>query len=226
MLIHRCYVLWGSRRIVLFTLGFVGITLNGISFATAFLGSIEASDLSKFQDLNLISSKIDYGNMIAIAVFNGILSLLAAGRIWWMSGIVQQHLGMPAHARYKAIVTIILESGILFPTAMIAAAVVPIVLDPNHNGTIPIDFGSIAILMAGLAPTLIIVRVGHKKSIDSIQQMVSIHFAEHESQQEVGNRALQMTLDISSNPQHDNAPGGSHVEEVIAEKKYDNSQAV
>ncbi|KAK1218224.1 hypothetical protein PQX77_019089 [Marasmius sp. AFHP31] len=67
--------------------------------------------------------------------------------------------------------------------------------------------------MAGLAPTLIIVRIGYRKSVDSVQQMVSAHFAEAGSQLEVGNRVTQTTLDIHPCPQHDNP----HVEEAIAD---------
>ncbi|KAK1217584.1 hypothetical protein PQX77_019753 [Marasmius sp. AFHP31] len=194
MLIHRFYVLWGSRKVVLFALGFMGITLNGISFATAFLGSIGSSDFNKFGDVYLVSGKIDYGNGIALAVFNGILSLLTAGRIWWISREARQHMGMPTHARYRQIVTIILESGILFPTAMIASNVIPIIVDPNSQGVFPVNLDPIVYLMAGIAPTLIIVRVAYRKSVDSVQQMVSAHFAECESQQEVGNQTLQTTL--------------------------------
>ncbi|KAK1226709.1 hypothetical protein PQX77_010305 [Marasmius sp. AFHP31] len=88
---------------------------------------------------------------------------------------------------------------------MIAGAVVVTVTDPDGQGTIPIDLGSIAILMAGLAPTLIIVRIGYRKSVDSVQQMVSAHFAEGGSQLE-----------------HDNP----HVEEAIADaqKKHHKGQ--
>ncbi|KAK1219520.1 hypothetical protein PQX77_017753 [Marasmius sp. AFHP31] len=64
---------------------------------------------------------------------------------------------------------------------MIASIVVRVVLDPDETGTStsPIDLTSVAYLMAGLAPTLIIVRVAYGKSVDSVQQMVSTHFSEH-----------------------------------------------
>ncbi|KAK1216580.1 hypothetical protein PQX77_020784 [Marasmius sp. AFHP31] len=74
--------------------------------------------------------------------------------------------------------------------------------------------------MAGLAPTLIIVRVRYKKSIDSVQQMVSMHFAEHDTGQETGLRAIQTTLDIQSNLQHGVVSSGPHVEEITAEEKH------
>ncbi|KAK1229649.1 hypothetical protein PQX77_007287 [Marasmius sp. AFHP31] len=36
--------------------------------------------------------------------------------------------------------------------------------------------------MSGLAPTLMVVRVAYGKSVDSVQQMVSIHVVERETQ--------------------------------------------
>ncbi|KAK1224582.1 hypothetical protein PQX77_012511 [Marasmius sp. AFHP31] len=50
--------------------------------------------------------------------------------------------------------------------------------------------------MSGLAPTLIIVRVAHGKSVDSVPQMASIHFAERETQPWPITSAVQATVDI------------------------------
>ncbi|KAK1223919.1 hypothetical protein PQX77_013198 [Marasmius sp. AFHP31] len=53
--------------------------------------------------------------------------------------------------------------------------------------------------MAGLAPTLIIVRVAHGKSVDSVQQMMSIHFANQDaSQQSHGESDTTATLHVRS----------------------------
>ncbi|KAK1223922.1 hypothetical protein PQX77_013201 [Marasmius sp. AFHP31] len=52
--------------------------------------------------------------------------------------------------------------------------------------------------MSGLAPTLIIVRVAYGKSIETVQQMVSIQFAERETQHGPRLSMLRATVDISS----------------------------
>ncbi|KAL0056947.1 hypothetical protein AAF712_016436, partial [Marasmius tenuissimus] len=78
----------------------------------------------------------------------------------------------------------------------------------------------------GIAPTLIIVRVAYQKSVDSVQQMVSIHFAEHESQREVGNRAIQTALGIHSDTQHDNTSSGPPLDKVLVEEKHNEGQIV
>ncbi|KAK1229640.1 hypothetical protein PQX77_007275 [Marasmius sp. AFHP31] len=78
--------------------------------------------------------------------------------------------------------------------------------------------------MSGLAPTLIIVRVAHGKSVDSIQQeMVSIRFAERETRHESGSTARNFTLGTNSDPQlRDSSeadPTEAKLEEKIGEER-------
>ncbi|KAK1221019.1 hypothetical protein PQX77_016182 [Marasmius sp. AFHP31] len=191
-----------------------------ISFATAFMTSIRLANYDKFRKMYLVEVKIDQANNIALAVFNGLLSLLAAGRIWWISRDARHHMGVPVQARYQTVSTVILESGILYPTTLIASIVVPIIYDKHSHGTLPVDLTAVAYLIAGLAPTLIIVRVAYGTSVDSVQQMVSnsIHFAERESQQGVGISALQANVNIHSQTQSNDTSSGSQMEETPSEK--------
>ncbi|KAK1215057.1 hypothetical protein PQX77_022347 [Marasmius sp. AFHP31] len=159
------------------------------------------------QHVNIQGRQIDNGNTIALAVFNGFLSLLT-GRIWWISREVQRHLGvLQLQPRYKAIVAAILESGLLYPTTGIATVVVRRILDPGNTGIIPIDLAGATILMSGLAPTMIIVRVAYGKSMDSVQQQImSIYLSEEATQQRTGldTSTPQAAVDIQSNPQTGN----------------------
>ncbi|KAL0062599.1 hypothetical protein AAF712_010533 [Marasmius tenuissimus] len=79
--------------------------------------------------------------------------------------------------------------------------------------------------MAGLAPTLIIVRVAYRRSVDSVEQMMSIHFAEHSSSQGTrqGPSTLQTTLDIRSQYQI-SALGGDRVGDTDSEEKIGGSE--
>ncbi|KAJ8077867.1 hypothetical protein PM082_002308 [Marasmius tenuissimus] len=202
MMVHRCYIIWGSNRILGYTLGLVALSLNSISIATAILGSVGLSSPA-MEHLLTIGTLIDYGDTIAVATFNGLLSLLTGGRIWWISREARR-FEKPVHSKYKAIVVVILESGLLYPVSMIVATVIPIVLDPDSHGTVPIHAASISTLMAGLAPTLVIVRVAYGKSVESVQQMASIRFAERQAQHGgLGNTALHVTLDVRSHPQNE-----------------------
>ncbi|KAK1221017.1 hypothetical protein PQX77_016180 [Marasmius sp. AFHP31] len=72
--------------------------------------------------------------------------------------------------------------------------------------------------MSGLAPTLIIVRVAYGQSVDSVQQMMSIHFAEQASQQGTrpGTISLRGTGGIQSHPQNNNAINDAHLEVKVS----------
>ncbi|KAK1224366.1 hypothetical protein PQX77_012727 [Marasmius sp. AFHP31] len=124
MLIHRCYILWGSKKIVLWILGVAALTLNGISsrsrfipvistassddgsalaFTTVIMECVGWSDPNK-PNVFFSALKVDRGSWIAIAGFDALLSLATGGRIWWISREVRQHMGPQAHQMYKAIV--------------------------------------------------------------------------------------------------------------------------
>ncbi|KAK1220539.1 hypothetical protein PQX77_016679 [Marasmius sp. AFHP31] len=207
MLVHRCYILWGYKGFILYILGGAAFVLNGIYLASSTMIIIGLSRKSTMLDFYLRGAQIDDGNSIALAVFNSILSLLTAGRIWWISREVGRHLGeVQMRARHRTIVAAILESGLLYPATLITDMVISRVLDPDSIGVIPVDLASVVILMSGLAPTLIIVRVGYDKSVESVQQMMSTYFAEEASQRRtgLGTNAPRLIVDIRSNAQAGN----------------------
>ncbi|KAK1224365.1 hypothetical protein PQX77_012726 [Marasmius sp. AFHP31] len=166
--------------------------------------------------------RIDDGNKIAIAVFNGIVSILTGAKIWWTGREARRLVGIPIDARYKPIVAAILESGVLYPATLLASIIVPLTVDPNSKRTLPINLDAVAALMSGLAPTLIIVRVAYGKSANSVQQMMPISFASQQSSQQasgLARRAFQLTVDIRSHRQNDNPE--DHEEEAEPELKDD-----
>ncbi|KAJ8077834.1 hypothetical protein PM082_002274 [Marasmius tenuissimus] len=198
MLIHRCYVLWGSKKIFLYGLALVAFVINGIGLAICIMVPVGLGVPSK-RDIFLVANTIGGGWSIASAVFNGLLSLLTAGRIWWVSREARQQMGAQVNARYKAIVAAILESGILYPTTVIAAMIIVTVLDPNNYGTMPIDLAVVSTMMSGLAPTLIIVRVAHGKPVESVEQVMSIRFAARGTQQATGTTTVEIPSHIRGN---------------------------
>ncbi|KAK1230386.1 hypothetical protein PQX77_006531 [Marasmius sp. AFHP31] len=156
------------------------------------------------------SGQIDNGNTIALAIFNSILSLLteSGGSVMNWDG-TQECYGYNQDIRHL-LLPCYLESGLLYPATAITNAVVNHVLDPEAKGIFPIDLASATILMSGLAPTLIIVRVAYGKSVDSVQQQViSIHLSEEASQRrtELDTSVPQAAMDIQSNPQTSNLEG-------------------
>ncbi|KAK1228016.1 hypothetical protein PQX77_008958 [Marasmius sp. AFHP31] len=236
MLIHRCYIVWGSKKVLLYPLSFSAFVLNctdllafpgqSLSFlvADAIMMAVALS-IPAVEHLEEKVFTIDTGVSIAIAVFNAILSLLTGGRIWWISREARRLMGSPVHARYSAIVAAILESGLLLPVCMITMVVLRYAVDPQSRGIVPIDFSVISALVSGFAPTLIVVRVAYGKSVDSVQQVMSIHFAEQSSHPISGPTAtgvLRGTVDIRSRPQHVNHEGS--VEAIKDEDKINEAR--
>ncbi|KAK1221602.1 hypothetical protein PQX77_015615 [Marasmius sp. AFHP31] len=228
MLVHRCYILWGSRSLCLSV--DEKFVQPGIYLATAIMVIISQFRLSTLQHIYIQGRQIDDGNSIALSVFNGFLSLLTAGRIWWISQEVGRHSGvLQLQPRHKAIVTAILESGLLYPATGITTVVVNRVLDPDHIGLSPIDLGNAAVLMSGLAPTLVFVRVAYGNSVDSVQQqMMSIHLSEEASWQRtgLGTSMPQAAMDIQSNPQTSNLENCMEDPKPEVEMKQSQTKAV
>ncbi|KAF9265044.1 hypothetical protein L218DRAFT_957714 [Marasmius fiardii PR-910] len=175
MLIHRCCVIWQSR-IMMHFLAFLAVVLNGIHLGTGIAGTVGMS-ISNDRLYNTAST-IDNGRTITVAFFQVLLALLTGGRIWWISREARRLMGWSTNARYNSIVAIIIESGLIFAACLVAEVALVLAVDPDAHGFIPFDFGPVTVLMSGLAPTLIIVRVAYGKSVNSVQQMVSLQWAD------------------------------------------------
>ncbi|KAJ8077912.1 hypothetical protein PM082_002353 [Marasmius tenuissimus] len=214
MLIHRCYILWGSSKILLYIVGGAAFVLNGISITTPIMGAVGLTDPRMVQ-VYVTAKRIDNGNTTAIAVFNALLTLLTAGKIWWITREARRNMGMSIHSvQYKAIVAAIIESGVLYPTSLITSIMVRLIIDPDAHGTLPVDLAAVSTMMAGFAPTLVIVRVAYGKSVDSVQQMMSIHFAEQTSRPGHGHgvSTLRTTVNLPSRSQDED-----HIEQAKSE---------
>ncbi|KAL0580845.1 hypothetical protein V5O48_001137 [Marasmius crinis-equi] len=195
MLIHRCYIIWNSNKPMLFVLAFITFSINGIvtsiyslnlypdkcfSLEGISIGSIIAAiiaehDTSKESNIRimLISGKINDATLIATTVFNTVLTVLTGARIWWITLQARKVMGKAVDTQYKAIVAIVLESGLLYSLTLMIAIIVGDTLDPDGRGTVPVDLTMISTQMSGIAPTLIIVRAAYNKTAESVDQVVS-----------------------------------------------------
>ncbi|KAJ7302429.1 hypothetical protein DFH08DRAFT_826604 [Mycena albidolilacea] len=111
--IYRCYVIWGSNwRAVAFPLFSYACTIIG-----GFLGLLPLSGRSERVALVLAYGTTFFTNVLA--------SLLAAGRIWWMSRRIAILLGKrKAQSKYMDLTGIILKSGLIYPATLIITIVV------------------------------------------------------------------------------------------------------
>ncbi|THU89583.1 hypothetical protein K435DRAFT_677590, partial [Dendrothele bispora CBS 962.96] len=105
MLIHRCHVIWGSRKRIGYPLFFISIVLNKLKLLNT--GGIMNSTF-----------------FVCIAVFNTVLTLMTGIRIWWITRQARALMGSEVDQRYRTIVAIILESGWIYPVVLIINATV------------------------------------------------------------------------------------------------------
>uniref|UniRef100_A0A0W0EYN0 Uncharacterized protein n=1 Tax=Moniliophthora roreri TaxID=221103 RepID=A0A0W0EYN0_MONRR len=184
MLLHRCYVIWGSSKWIVFPFIFIVLSLaicEIVASAFAVTGISNTADPAKVQ-LYLLGSTIDTIFSLAEMGVNIILTLLTAGRIWWISREARKHMGPAIKTKYNTIVAIILESGILYPIFLTTAVVYNLLLtDSGSTGSVPFQLLLVTYQVAGIAPTLIIIGAARGKTVEhtSINQvMSSLHFAD------------------------------------------------
>uniref|UniRef100_A0A0W0FQE7 Uncharacterized protein n=1 Tax=Moniliophthora roreri TaxID=221103 RepID=A0A0W0FQE7_MONRR len=164
--------------------------LAAFGFASAVMITIgEAVDTSIPEIWKVCSNGIGYqhGHYAANAALNVALTLVMSGgpllhashgltpffvvaeRIWWTTREARMVMGHEIDRKYKGIVAIILESGMLCPTFLI----VHVALQESVRTVINVNLYPVIIQMAGIAPTLIIVRTSLGKSVENVEMIVS-----------------------------------------------------
>ncbi|KAJ7655880.1 hypothetical protein B0H17DRAFT_1098788 [Mycena rosella] len=160
--IHRCYVIWGFnwRPVAIPALAYVGTLIGGI------LGNIPLSGPSQRAAVAVCIGTIFSTNVLA--------SGLAAGRIWWISRRAATLLGRKSRMKMKYwyLTAILVESGVIHPAGLIIT--IALFLSPaTPTVSVLISIGALYHLV-GIAPTLIIVRVGLGVSTDDVDKCVTI----------------------------------------------------
>ncbi|KAJ8083496.1 hypothetical protein PM082_009370 [Marasmius tenuissimus] len=150
---------------------FTDETPTGIDMGCVILGTIGSGNNTVKPVMT--AGKVDEGTIIAIAVFQIFLALLTGGRIWWISRQARRLMGRSTSTKYNAIVAIIIESGALYASVLLVYVVFELVVDSSYTGRPPFDPAAVVVMMSGIAPTLIIVRVAYRKSVENVEQMVS-----------------------------------------------------
>ncbi|KAJ6467923.1 hypothetical protein C8R45DRAFT_1019462 [Mycena sanguinolenta] len=156
--IFRCYAIWSFRwKIILLP---VLSTL-----AVAGLGYFDSGT-----SLRISSSMFDLSILMSLLT-TFMLMGLSAGRIWWLAHKARQVVGRKLTSRFYTICSMILESGALY----CAAGITFVILSLNQNTSeIVATNGAILGQFVGVAPTIIAVRVGLGKSVESVDSFVTI----------------------------------------------------
>ncbi|KAJ8085675.1 hypothetical protein PM082_004493 [Marasmius tenuissimus] len=135
--------------------------------------------------------------VIITAVYTCLLTLLTAGRIWWITRQAGQITGTDISTKYKIFIATILEPGFLCSATLVVSVVLPVFIDPDSQGLAPFDFNVISVQMAAIAPTLIIVRIAYDQSVETVQQMVSaLQFAEGGNNSQQRSTFVRGTIDL------------------------------
>ncbi|KAF5346919.1 hypothetical protein D9758_010097 [Tetrapyrgos nigripes] len=181
MLTHRLYVLWDSRMVAipLFTLilllsGNVVFHLSSscsplqiASTSMIAYGSIDSSDHKKFAVIN-DGIELDNAFWIGEACLNGIITVLTAGRIWYLSKDIRSTMGSKFRKRYSALAAMIApdssgKSGLILPVSIVAFVIIRKVDIPVN----PLQIDSLLPLLAAIAPTSILVMVRLQQAFGS-----------------------------------------------------------
>ncbi|ESK83553.1 hypothetical protein Moror_12100 [Moniliophthora roreri MCA 2997] len=170
MLIHRCYLVWSSKKQIAIAL----IVASALTNATGVIAAVLPLVMIGYSDSRIINwalievgSDISFAYQVTSLTINSVLTLLTAGRIWWIHRQVSAYGIRTTDTFVGSVSRIILESGSLYPIL----GVVGLVL--NNTTVLPFDFYPLLTLSAGIAPTLIMVRGKLGKNVESLQDQVS-----------------------------------------------------
>ncbi|KAF5350810.1 hypothetical protein D9758_010405 [Tetrapyrgos nigripes] len=165
IMIQRCYVIWGANLYIIIV-PFIGLCIN-LAFGVSVL-AYKTTYLVIFMIMTLIE--------------NIILTSLTAGRIYWINHEAGAILGSAVQTRYKMIAAMIMESSILYSTATIAGVVSMFA----HNVLASDIAVNAQTQLVGIAPTLLVVRVGlgiDVKDVINSVKIMSIAHLENSSDQ-------------------------------------------
>ncbi|KAA1478994.1 hypothetical protein DENSPDRAFT_87825 [Dentipellis sp. KUC8613] len=227
ILFYRCAVLWQRRRCVgipFAVLLFLMLALNGafIYYETQLYlirkdaPPSETTPPPRWFEIGNIMAKVNNANNILEFVTNAIATILIASRIWFMARHLEKALGRTAGVRYRAAVSMVVESGLL----LLLSQLISTIFDFTPATSLVTAINSVAQILMAIAPTLIIVQVGMSKGFDRVvetshqlhaspgireTQTKSIRFAEHRTTTDVSHFASVGAIipDIELQPDND-----------------------
>ncbi|KAF7378225.1 hypothetical protein MSAN_00247300 [Mycena sanguinolenta] len=175
--IFRCYAIWNFRWKIIVVPALSTLAVAGESTSsreTCAIVNLRARlGLGYFDSgtsLRISSSVFDLS--ILVSLFTTIMLMgLSAGRIWWLAHKARTMGDRKMTNRYHTICAMILESGALY----CAGGITFIILSLNQNiSEVVATNGAVLGQLVGVAPTIIAVRVGLGKSIESMDSFATI----------------------------------------------------
>ncbi|KAG7098052.1 hypothetical protein E1B28_000026 [Marasmius oreades] len=156
ILIFRCYVIFGYRRRFFFVPLILCIVIDVGAIISGVWDAVETRKIGHDSDL---MDNISNSFLGASALFNFVLTGAIAGKIW---SVLRGSLAVDdwTKRRFKMVVSIVLESGLLY-SLTIAVMIVGDLLDAET-----FNIASIMTQISGIAPTLMIVRANISRGLE------------------------------------------------------------
>ncbi|KAJ3882884.1 hypothetical protein F5051DRAFT_246196 [Lentinula edodes] len=163
ILVYRCYHVWNGKLWVSLIPAVLMVVNAGISYAAVATIQIGSNELFATSHSNEVNAGDDLNYVfLGINVFNNLLLTgLIAGRIWWLNRIHSRLLGTEGRdKRLNAIASMFVESGTLYPIALIVCLIIQV------KGS-PATMDPILLQIVGIVPTLIMVRTSLDLGVES-----------------------------------------------------------
>ncbi|KAE9385466.1 hypothetical protein BT96DRAFT_928785 [Gymnopus androsaceus JB14] len=161
VLFYRVYAVWGYRKRVLFP---VLLLIGSIKVLGILAAIVQIHLILNEPPTGLFGNfipSLEWIFEIVNAFSNMLMTLMIAGRVWWLSRSLQKELpsGVGQSHWYHRAVAVVTESGIIYPVYLTIDAILSSVFNlPSY-----VCMGTITV---GIAPTLIAVRVGLGSAVD------------------------------------------------------------
>ncbi|KAK1225432.1 hypothetical protein PQX77_011634 [Marasmius sp. AFHP31] len=137
LLVHCCYVIWGFKKRILYPFAFVVLVTDGIGFVG--IAVMTAAYSRRDTPTYLRTFEMMQPLVIITAIYDSVLTLMTAGRIWWITHEAGQMAGRNIYTKYKVVVATILESGLLYSATLLISIIVPRFTDPGTYGLSSFD---------------------------------------------------------------------------------------
>ncbi|KAA1472233.1 hypothetical protein DENSPDRAFT_838440 [Dentipellis sp. KUC8613] len=171
LLIHRSLVVWNHKRrvIVLPAILLLATTACNLSlvyyesqlYKIRHAASPSAPPPPEFFHIVKMSASFSTASYALALGTTVVTTILTAGRIWWVSKELGKNLKVDAGHMYRSAILVIVESGAIYSSGVIVSLVV-YQAAPNYASISAYAVGP----LIGIAPTLIIVRVGLGRSFE------------------------------------------------------------
>ncbi|KAG7098051.1 hypothetical protein E1B28_000025 [Marasmius oreades] len=163
ILIFRCYVIFGYRRRFFFVPLVLCIVIDLGAIITGIWDAVETKKIENDPNWVNLLDNIANSFLGASALFNFVLTGAIAGKVW---SVLRGSLAVDewTKRRFKTIVSIVLESGLLY------SLTIAVMIVGNLLGAETFDIGSIMMQTSGIAPTLMIVRANISRGLEDEEE--------------------------------------------------------